>query len=140
MKRKTAVTAVLLFLIIGTVSSLIYYNRGRFYGYLETNSKLYISDFEIMNGTDYHTLELEKGDILSIQFKTEKGSLNMKINAPDGTEIYSGDGRGVTDFTVNITKSGTHTVYVKANHASGKIYILKQGETNEYASVNSENI
>ena len=140
MKRKIAVTAVTLVLITGIVLYLIYYNRGRFYGYLETNANFYISDFEIMNGSDYHTLELEKGDTLLVHFETEKGSLNMEIDAPDGIEVYSGNGKDVTDFTVNIPESGTYSVNIKANHARGKIYIQKSEEVNERASEYSENV
>ena len=42
MKRKTAVSIVISVLIICIVSFLIYCNRERFYGYLETDSDLFI--------------------------------------------------------------------------------------------------
>lgn len=32
-----------------------------------------------MNGTDLHTLDLQTGDVLLIQFETFKGSLYMEI-------------------------------------------------------------
>lgn len=57
-----------------------------------------------MNGTDLHTLDLQTGDTLKIQLETLKGSLYMEIKAPDGTAIYRGNGKEITDFTVNITK------------------------------------
>ena len=44
-----------------------------------------------MNGTDLHTLELQTGDVLQIQFETLKGSLYMEIKAQDGTTVYSGN-------------------------------------------------
>ena len=44
-----------------------------------------------MHGTDQHTLDLQKGDVLQIQFETVKGSMDMEIKAPDGTIIYSGN-------------------------------------------------
>ena len=52
-----------------------------------------------MNCTDTHTLELEQGDTLKIEFETENGNLSMKITAPDGTALYQGDGT-VKEFTV----------------------------------------
>ena len=76
-----------------------------------------------MNGTDLHTLDLQTGDILKIQFETLKGSLYMEIKAPDGTTIYRGNGKETTDFTVNITKSGVYTIVVEARHARGTIKI-----------------
>ena len=70
-----------------------------------------------------HTLDLQTGDVLQIQFETMKGSLYMEIKAPDGTTIYRGDGKAATDFTVNISKSGVYTVNVLARHARGRISI-----------------
>ena len=74
-----------------------------------------------MNGTDLHTLDLQTGDVLQIQFETLKGSLYMEIKAPDGTTIYRGNGKETTDFTVNITKSGVYTIVVCARHAKGGV-------------------
>lgn len=67
-------------------------------------------DIERMNGTDLHTLELQKGDSLQIRFETEEGSLYMEIKAPDGAAIYRGNGKETTDFTVNIPESGANLI------------------------------
>lgn len=72
-----------------------------------------------MNGTDLHTLDLQTGDTLKIQLETLKGSLYMEIKALDGTAIYRGNGKEITDFTVNITESGVYTIVVCARHAKG---------------------
>ena len=47
----------------------------------------------------------------------------MEIKAPDGTVLYSGNGRETTDFTVNITESGVYAIVVEAQHAKGSIRI-----------------
>ena len=80
-----------------------------------------------MNGTDLHTLELSRGDVLQIQFETEKGNLYMEIKAPDGTAVYRGNGKETTDFTVNIRESGVYTVVVEARHAKGTIHVQLAG-------------
>ncbi|MBY8625157.1 PPC domain-containing protein [Enterococcus faecium] len=76
-----------------------------------------------MNGTDLHTLDLQAGDVLQIQFETEKGTLYMEIKAPDGTTMYCGNGGETTDFTVNIREGGVYTIVVEARHARGMIHI-----------------
>ena len=86
-------------------------------------------DIERMNGTDLHTLELHKGDVLQIRFETEKGALYMEIKAPDGTALYRGNGKETTDFTVNIPESDAYTVVVEARHAKGNIHIQLKEET-----------
>ena len=98
-------------------------NQGSFSGSRMKNPDAYLLDIEKMNGTDLHTLELCEGDVLQIQFETEKGDLYMEIKAPDGTAVYRGIGKETTAFTVNIRESGVYTVVVEPRRAKGTIRI-----------------
>ena len=71
------------------------------------NADSYQLDIKTMNCTDTHTLELEQGDTLKIEFETENGNLSMKITAPDGTALYQGDGT-VKEFTVEAPMDGAY--------------------------------
>ena len=102
-------------------------NQEGFTGSRVKNPDAYLLDIEKMNGTDLHTLELSRGDVLQIQFETEKGELYMEIKAPDGTAVYRGNGKETTDFTVNIRESGVYTVVVEARHAKGTIHVQLAG-------------
>ena len=121
--RASIIIIIALFLIglffIGVATALFTYNQDGFSGSRVKNPDSYLLDIERMNGTDLHTLDLQMGDVLRIQFETLKGSLYMEIKAPDGTAIYRGDGKETKDFTVNITESGVYTVVVCASHAKG---------------------
>ena len=75
-----------------------------------------------MNCTDTHTLELEQGDTLKIDFETENGNLSMKITAPDGTALYQGDGT-VKEFTVEAPMDGAYPIVVVGQKAKGSIHI-----------------
>lgn len=110
-------------LVIGIIIFLFLYTQEGFKGSRIKNPDSYMLDIERMRGTDQHTLDLQKGDVLQIQFETVKGFMDMEIKAPDGTTIYSGNGKKTTDFTVNISESGTYTVVVEASHAEGTIHI-----------------
>ena len=112
----------LLFLAGGAVF-LLCCNQEGFTGSRVKNPDAYLLDIQRMNGTDLHTLELQKGDALYIQFETEKGEMYMEIKAPDGTAVYRGNGKEITDFTVNIRESGVYTIVVEARHAKGIIHI-----------------
>lgn len=46
-----------------------------------------------MNGTDGHTMTLNAGDVLAIRFETEKGTLHLEIQAPDGAFYIPGRGK-----------------------------------------------
>lgn len=52
----------------------------------------------------------------------------MEIKEPDGNILHAGNGRGVSDFTVNISESGTYSIYVEAHHAKGSVHIQQKGE------------
>ena len=127
-KRNKAVLIVLsLLLLAGIAVFLFCYNLEGFTGSCVKNPDAYLLDIEKMNGTDLHTLELSRGDVLQIQFETEKGNLYMEIKAPDGTAVYRGNGKETTDFTVNIRESGVYTVVVEARHAKGTIHVQLAG-------------
>ena len=124
MKRNKAALIVLPLLILAGVAIFLFCcNQEGFTGSRVKNPDAYLLDIEKMNGTDLHTLELSQGDVLQIQFKTEKGDLYMEIKAPDGTAVYRGNGKETTDFAVNIRESGVYTIVVEARRAKGTIHI-----------------
>ena len=125
MKRwsKAIFIALLLLILAGVAVFLLCTNQEGFTGSRIKNPDAYLLDIEKMNGTDLHTLELSQGDVLQIQFETEKGDLYMEIKAPDGTAVYRGNGKETTDFTVNIRESGVYTIVVEARHAQGTIHV-----------------
>ena len=131
MKRwsKAVFIALPLLILAGVAVFLLCTNQEGFTGSRVKNPDAYLLDIEKMNGTDLHTLELSRGDVLQIQFETEKGNLYMEIKAPDGTAVYRGNGKETTDFTVNIRESGVYTVVVEARHAKGTIHIQLKEET-----------
>ena len=126
-RNKVVFIALLLLLLAGIAAFLFCYNQEGFTGSRVKNPDAYLLDIEKMNGTDLHTLELSRGDVLQIQFETEKGELYMEIKAPDGTDVYRGNGKEATDFTVNIRESGVYTVVVEARHAKGTIHVQLAG-------------
>ena len=116
-----------LLLIAGAAVFLFSYNQEGFTGSRVKNPDAYLLDIQSMNGTDVHTLGLQAGAVLHIQFETENGSLYMEIKAPDGTAVYRGNGKETTDFAVNIRESGVYTVVVEARRAKGTIHIQLVG-------------
>ena len=87
-------------LLAGLTMLLVIYNRPGFTGERIKNPDSYSLDILRMNGTDSHTLSLNAGDVLQVEFETSKGSLHIKITAPDGTIIYAGNGEETTSFFV----------------------------------------
>ena len=117
-----AAALAIFFLVRGERSS------GTFRGSCVKNSDSYTLDIENMNGTDGHTLELRQGDTLQIHFAVEKGSLKLTITAPDGTELYAGNGTEAEDFTVNIPADGVYAISVDGRQAAGTLHIQRTAE------------
>lgn len=121
-RRRIRIGLSLALLVFAGAAVLLFcYNQEGFTGSRVKNPDAYLLDIQQMHGTDLHTLELHRGDVLQIRFETIKGSLHMEVNAPDGTTIYRGDGKGVTEFTVTIPEDGVYPVVVAARHAKGTI-------------------
>lgn len=76
-----------------------------------------------MNGSDSHSMEFSAKTVLWVEFKAESGSLKMSITAPDGTEIYSGDGSTASNFAVTLPEDGEYTVFCQSEARKVKIYI-----------------
>lgn len=121
--KKLTFEIVALLMILGLVAFLIIYNQSGFSGERIKNPDSYILDIQHMNGTDSHTMSLTAGDVLQVEFETEKGSLHMEITAPDGMVLYSGNGEETTDFEITVPKAGAYTVKTEARHAKGIIKI-----------------
>ena len=128
MNQKSLTTTLLTLCILGLAVSLTACGRDCFVGSRTAEAGSYRLDIDRMTGTDRFTMELSAGDTLAIQFETTKGSIYMEIKEPDESSLYAGNGKGVSEFTVNIPESGTYSIYVKAHHAKGTVYIQQNGE------------
>lgn len=126
--KKWRFVGIPLILLAGIAILLFGCSQEGFSGNRVKNPDSYLLDIDSMNGTDLHTLELQEGDVLQIHFETGRGSMYMEIKAPNGTTVYSGNGKELTDFTVNISESGVYTVVVEAKRAKGIIQIQLREE------------
>ena len=128
MKQKLLTITLFNLCILGLAVSLTAYGRDCFVGSRTAEAGSYRLDIDRMTGTDRFTMELSAGDTLAVQFETVKGSIYMEIKEPDESSLYAGNGKGVSEFTVNIPESGTYSIYVEARHAKGTVYIQQKGE------------
>ena len=129
MKRKIlTIFLILLCVLTSAVFSTACGSRF-FVGNCAVTSDAFRLDIDRMTGTNKFTMELTAGDTLEIQFTAAKGSMQMEIKEPDGDTLYAGNGKGVSDFTVNIFKSGVYSIVVEAYHAKGSVHIQQMDGT-----------
>ena len=127
-RKKTIILLFLLLLALGVVAFISLSDQSGFVGNRTATPDSYCLEMERMTGEDRHTLQLKAGDILQIQFEAVKGSVYLELKSPGGTTLYAGNGKEVTGFTVNISESGTYSVYVEAHHAKGTVHIQQRAE------------
>ena len=123
MKRKSLTTTLLILCILGIAVVLTACGQNCFVGSRTAETGSYRLDIDRMTGTDRFTMELSAGDTLAVQFETVKGSIYMEIKEPDESSLYAGNGKGVSEFTVSISESGTYSIYVEAHRTKGTVYI-----------------
>lgn len=118
-----ASTSAAVFLLVSVISLSLSGCGHTFDGSSVKDTGTYALDMERMTGTDTHTIELEKGDHLSIRFVTDEGFLSLKVTAPDGTIPYQGNGSTAEDFALNLSQSGTYTLRVEGHHWKGSLHV-----------------
>ena len=126
MKRILMILVPALILAAGLTVFLIVYNQPGFTGDRVANPDSYTLIIECMNGDDRHTMELAAGDVLEVQMEAAEGSLRLEITSPDGSVLYSGNGKEAQNFTLNIPERGAYSVAVEARRAKGTIYLQRK--------------
>ena len=128
MKQKVRNITLALFCILASAVFLTACDSRCFVDNCAVAPDAFRLDIDRLIGTNKFTMELTAGDTLEIQFTATKGFMQMEIKEPDGDTLYAGNGKGVSNFTVNISESGTYSIYVKVHHAKGTVYIQQKGE------------
>ena len=126
MKPKIRTASILLLMILGTGLVLMACGAKNPADSRTAGSDSYGLNVESMTGTDSCLMELQEGEMLAVHFETVRGSMCMEIQAPDGSPLYQGNGKGVTEFTVNIPESGTYSIFVEAHRAKGIIQVQRK--------------
>lgn len=126
MKQKIRTASLLLLMILGTGLVLMACGSKSLADSYTAGSDSYDLNVESMTGTDSYQMELQESEVLAVHFETVRGSMCMEIQAPDGSPLYQGNGKGVTEFTVNISEGGTYSILVEAHHAKGTVYIQQK--------------
>lgn len=129
MKQKTRTASLLLLMVLGTGLVLMACGTKSLADSHIAGSDPYGLNVESMTGTDSYQMELQESEVLVVHFETVRGSCT-EIQAPDGSLLYQGNGKGVTEFTVNIPESGTYPIFVKAHRAKGIILVQRKEERN----------
>lgn len=130
MEQKIRMASILLLIVLGTGLVLMACGSKSLADSRTAGSDSYGLNVESMTGTDSYQMKLQESEVLAVYFETVRSSMCMEIQAPDGSLLYQGNGKGVTEFTINIPESGTYSIFVEAHRAKGIIQVQRKEERN----------
>ena len=87
----------------------------------QTGDNSYSVSFDYWGGSVSHSLTLEKGDTLQVNITRDAGTIRLTITGADGNQIYAGNWKESSSFTVGVPTSQKYTVTVAGDNAKGRI-------------------
>lgn len=114
---------ILSLIVLGITSFILWDNQKVFVGNIEKDSDAYILEFEKMNQTESHSLNLTKDDVLSVEYQIDQGQVDLVIGMEKEKAIYTGNDIDNGKFSVVVPKDGEYIMTIKAKNAKGTIKI-----------------
>ena len=82
-------------------------------------------DFEVLNASYSHELEMKEGEALDVMIEAESGTISLLIQKDDDTPIYRGTNLESARFLVGVDSEGTYTLTVTGKMAKGHVIISR---------------
>lgn len=114
--------------IIAIAAYCYYDNLDTFTGDRVKDPDRYTITFTDMNQQDTHTMVLNRGDSLAVDYAIDKGHMDLIVSHDGETRIYTGRDIRFGIFELPIRQDGTYLIEVNARHAAGYLMIRRAGE------------
>ena len=120
--RIIAIAACAALLVAGAVAAQrMVAMQSRFDGTRVRNPDAYLLTFTCMNQDDAHSMPMEAGDQLRVEYEIQRGRVDVRVETEDGEMIYRGDRVDSADFALPAARAGMYRVSVHAENAAGKL-------------------
>ena len=124
MKKKRilgiAVCAALL-IVAALVAQRTVSMQSRFDGSRVRNPDAYLLTFSCMNQDDAHSMHMEKGDLLRVEYEIQRGRVDVRVETEEGEKVYCGDRVDSGSFALPAARDGEYGVSVHAENAAGRL-------------------
>ena len=124
MKKKRilgiAVCAALL-IVAALVAQRTVSMQSRFDGSRVRNPDAYLLTFSCMNQDDAHSMRMEAGDQLRVEYEIQRGHVDVRVETEEGETLYRGDHVDSASFALPAVRAGAYRVSVHAENAAGKL-------------------
>ena len=121
-KRILGIAVCAALLIAGAVAAQRMISmQSRFDGMRVRNPDAYLLTFSCMNQDDAHSMHMEKGDLLRVEYEIQRGRVDVRVETEEGELIYRGDRVESGSFALPAVRAGEYRVSVHAENASGRL-------------------
>ena len=95
--------------------------QSRFDGSRVRNPDAYLLMFSCMNQDDAHSMHMEKGDLLRVEYEIQRGRVDVRVELDGEEMIYRGDHVDSGSFALPAARAGDYGVSVHAENAAGRL-------------------
>ncbi len=124
--KRLILAAVFLVAVCGTIAFFVWNRPSHLDGSREKNPDAYLLDFTSMKQDDFHTLHLETGEALHVEFGVERGNVDVQIGMDGEEPIYRGNEVDNANFELPISQSGDYVISIQARNAQGFLHFTKK--------------
>ena len=124
MKKATIrkiILSVILFHIILVFTACGLCNKAAFVGNEISDTDFYDVDFEQMNSTHSHNIDMDGGESIKVKIISKSGKISVQIYNEDDQPVYRGDDVTDAEFEIKIKEKGTYRLCVSGKEAKGHV-------------------
>lgn len=134
-KRILAIAVCAALLIAGAVAAQRTISmQSRFDGSRVRNPDAYLLTFSCMNQDDAHSMHMEKGNLLRVEYEIQRGRVDVRVETEAGEMIYRGDRVDNGSFALPAAHDGEYGVSVHAENAAGRLsFTVERGAVSSFS-------
>ena len=81
----------------------------------------FLLEYSILNRTEAHEMELQKGTMLRVEIEAISGRTDIILSDENGEEIYRGNDASSGNFSIEIPETNTYRFSVTGSKAKGGV-------------------
>ena len=134
-KRILGIAVCAALLIAGAVAAQRMISmQSRFDGMRVRNPDAYLLTFSYMNQDDAHSMHMEKGDLLRVEYEIQRGRVDVRVETEEGELIYRGDRVESGSFALPAARTGEYGVSVHAENAAGRLsFAVERADSSSFS-------
>ena len=100
-------------------------NKATFIGDEIADTDFYDVDFEQMNSTYSHNIDMDAGESIKVKIIRKSGKISVQIYNEADQPAYKGDDVTDAEFEIQINEKGTYRLCVSGKDAKGHVIFLR---------------